>query len=370
MRFGVGLRRLSPESSPFQYANQRGFKMNDAKFRIINISPLMSAHKEEIAKDLLRLRDECGVTDVAFMLPLSPEGETPSNAKAEHLRNLFLEMRKPLEGSGLKIGILIQSTIGHGTAVTDAKFQRSVNAKGWSGNNMCPLDANFQSYVRKAVETVASTKPEFLLVDDDFRLANGGAPGCFCPLHLAAIEKATGRKFDRESLLKAMEGDAALNAVWDKVKQDSLLALARKIREGIDAVNPALPCGFCVCYAGGMELQYARPIEEVLGGGNPQLVRVNTACYMTHDTRGMLWRLYWTSAQMERLKGIPEILAESDTYPLLYSYCILATMAVSDSLHHVFNAASTVFLYDSVFFCLGLTIISSCKVEIIHVTNL
>ncbi len=292
------------------------------KFRIMNITPLLIQQKDEIIKDILRLRDECGITDIAFILPLHPEEEIPTNAKAEHLRDLFIEMREPLKESGLGIGILIQSVIGHG-GFTAAKFTRSINANGVSGHNMCPLDQDFQSYIDKAVSTVAATMPDFLLVDDDFRLSNNGAAGCFCELHLKALENETGRKFDRESLLLSLKSDKHIQKTWDKILSDSLTQFATLIRKAIDKVSPELPCGLCLCHGGGTELYYDIKAAKILAGKKPPFVRIGNAWYLDQDPRGLLGRLYWTSAQMEALKDFPEILSESDTYPQ-NRYCTTA----------------------------------------------
>ena len=51
-------------------------------FRVIDTSALLRPHKREIVRDLLRLRDECGVTDVAFMMPLQPEERSASLVKS------------------------------------------------------------------------------------------------------------------------------------------------------------------------------------------------------------------------------------------------------------------------------------------------
>ncbi|MFA5206993.1 MAG: hypothetical protein WC708_21535, partial [Lentisphaeria bacterium] len=198
---------------------------------------------------------------------------------------------------------------------SESEFTRTINAKGVTTASVCPLAPGFAEHIRQVVATVAATRPEFLLVDDDFRLANHGADGCYCARHLAALEQATGRRFDREGLLAAFKTEPALRKPWDAVRLESLLAVAREIRAAIDAADPKLPCGFCICDAGGMELQYAHAIEAVLAGGNPPFVRVNTACYWTSDTKALLYRIYWTSAQVREMKDMPEILAESDTYP-------------------------------------------------------
>ena len=283
-----------------------------APFRIINISPLLINHKAELAEDLGRLHRDCGVTDVAFMLPLSPEEAEPTMAKAQHLRDLFLEMRAPLHGSGLQVGILLQSLIGHGTP-TATKFQRIVAPDGTANNSVCPLDPGFRSYVHQAVALVAGAKPEFLLVDDDFRLFHG-AYGCFCPLHLASFNKASGGQFTRATLMKALAGEDAasrqIGTAWDEVLLSSLTGLAQVVRDAIDSSDPGAACGFCGCAE-----NYAAPIARVLAGRQPPFVRIHNAWYMGNDARALLERVSWMAAQMEMFKGIPEILSESDTYP-------------------------------------------------------
>lgn len=288
-----------------------------APFRIIHIAPLLTDHKLELARDLNRLHRDCGVTDVAFILPLNPEEAEPTTAKARHLRDLFLTMREPLRGSGVRVGILIQSLIGHGTP-TATPFQRLVAPDGKSGNSVCPLDPGFQAYVREAVTLVADTKPDFMLVDDDFRLFHGGY-GCFCPLHLAAFNKASGGQFTRATLMQALGGEDAasrrIGDAWNESLFTSLADLARIVRGAIDSADPGIPCGFCACADGCGEIHFAPRLAKILAGRQPPFVRVNNAWYLGNDARGLLERVYWTAAQMEAFKGIPEILSESDTYP-------------------------------------------------------
>ena len=287
-------------------------RLGGAPFRIINIAPLLAENKAEITEDLLRLHRDCGVTDVAFMLSLSPTEAEPTMAEAQHLRDLFLEMREPLRGSGLKIGILIQSTIGHGYS-TDSRFQRITTLDGTAKKSFCPLDPDFTNYIRQAVATVAVTRPDFFLVDDDFRVHHG-APGCFCPLHLAAFNKVVDGHFTRESLMQTLQREDAesrrLGQAWDQSLLGSLAGLARAIRDVINSVDPDLPCGFC----SPGNINYTLSLAKILAGRQPPLVRVANSWYQENDGRGLLARVYWTAAQMEAFKGIPELLSESDTY--------------------------------------------------------
>ena len=142
--------------------------------RIINVVPMLKDHKTEIAADILKLQQECGVTDVAFILPFMPEEKMASLAKAKRLREIFLTMREVLDGSRLNIGILVQSTMGHGMA-SESDFTRSVSAKGIVTASICPLAPGFKEYIHDSMKIAASAKPDFMLIDDDFRLANYGA---------------------------------------------------------------------------------------------------------------------------------------------------------------------------------------------------
>jgi hypothetical protein len=281
-------------------------------FRIINIAPLLAENKAGITEDLLRLHRDCGVTDVAFMLSLSPTKAEPTMAEAQHLRDLFLEMREPLRGSGLKIGILIQSTIGHGYS-TDAKFDRIIAMDGKAKNCFCPLGSDFKKYILQAVATVVGTRPDFLLMDDDFRISHGDFD-CFCPLHVAAFNEVAKGQYTRESLVQMLQREDAesrrLGRLWEEVRLASLAGLAREIRGVIDSVDPDLPCGLC----NGGEIHFTAPLAKIFAGRQPLLVRIHNSWYKENDARGLLSRLYWTAASMEAFKGIPELLSESDTY--------------------------------------------------------
>jgi hypothetical protein len=290
-------------------------------FRIINIIPLFTGHKAEIAADQLRLERECGITEVAPMLPLNPEEAVPSLAKAEYLRDRFLEMREALRaaGSTLPVGLLMQSLIGHGTH-TAAPFQRLIRADGTTNNRMCPLDPGFKAHIRAAVRTVAATRPAFLLVDDDFRLFLCGY-GCFCPLHLAGFNQRIGGNYDRESLLAVLNqtdpearrvGDA-----WTAWLLESLVGLARDVRAGIDDVDPELPCGYCTPLDGPGSAAFVVPVARAVAGRQPPFVRINNSWYLGNDARGVLDRLHPTALNVALLQaaGITDILSESDTFP-------------------------------------------------------
>jgi hypothetical protein len=285
--------------------------------RVINITPLLMESKKELVTDLLWLNQNCGVTDVAFMLVLHPEGKTPTLDKARYLRDCFIDFKKELINSNLHIGILMQSTIGHGYALENNPFQKIVRSNGTETGCMCPLDENFQKYVRETAAIVSEGQPDFMMVDDDFRLVNGRM-GCFCPLHLDYFHKRTGLKYDRETLLNILQktDDASrkIGEQWNECLSNSLVMAAQAIRKGIDSVNPDISCGYCDCSA---DIQFAKPIAHALQGKKAAFVRINNGRYMetTRGTSDIPQRMYHGAFQVKYLQGIPEILGESDTCP-------------------------------------------------------
>ena len=306
--------------------------------RIINITPLLFDHLPELAADLRQLQKNCGVTDVAFMMPLVPEEYEPKTAKAERLRDLFLQAREMLNGSGLKVGILLQSLIGHGVP-TQARFQRSVNSNGVVTHSMCPLDHDFQEYVRNVVTIEAQTRPDFLLVDDDFRLTNCGGSGCFCQLHLAGFNRLQDSNYNRESLISELAQNKTLQEQWDAFRGESLYALARVIRQAIDTAGTDLPCGLCIGHPEGTELQFAVANAKILAGNNPPFIRIGNSFYLDNNPAGLLYRVYWTAMQMQAVNTIPEILAESDTYPH-NRYCTSAKALNGQIIYSLLNGVT------------------------------
>lgn len=293
------------------------YNWSSPQMRIINIAPLFTQHQEEVIADLLNLKQECAVTDIAFMMPLLPEEKVPTMAKTQYLSKLFVEMKNRLENSGLRIGILVQSSMGHGSH-TEAGFQRIVNSDGIETECICPLDSGFQKYLEDSMSLLANTEPDFLIIDDDFRLLHG-RNGCFCDLHLSAFNKMMGGDFNRDSLLDVLKSTENKNCVvgekWSALLSSSLVDASLKIRAGIDAVNAEIPCGFCTCSA---DINFALPIAHTLAGNTTPFVRINNARYLETEkgNKQFVKRMtYHTVFQVQALQGIDEIMSEPDTCP-------------------------------------------------------
>ncbi len=107
---------------------------------------------------------------------------------------------------------------------------------------MCPFDPAFQQYIREAIGHLASLRPAFIMIDDDFRLLTG-RNGCFCPLHLAETGRRLGRSLSRTELI-ALLSDETVARLYDNVLLDSLLQLAGVIRDAMDRRTRLCPAAF------------------------------------------------------------------------------------------------------------------------------
>ena len=257
-----------------------------------------------------------------FMMTLTPEGD-PVIDKADIYCQKYEKYKKKLDAMGVPSGVLIQATIGHGWKLNQqAPFQKYVGlTDGSSPEVYCPLDHNFQSYVRAAGARIASTRPAHIMLDDDFRLMGARLQrGCACPLHMARFSELAGRCVSREelwtTLSKNNDETARFREIFIQTQIDSLIECATELRRGIDSVDPTIPGSFCLC--GGKSAEGAYEIASIMAGAkNPVIVRLNNANYCQSDPRSIVKNsLYSAAVTIAALKERPDvILAETDTYP-------------------------------------------------------
>lgn len=280
--------------------------------RWLNVVPLLDRNEEELAEQLRWIKGNSLLDSAAFICTLVPEGD-PAFDKAAVLARRFRKMKKLLAGSGIKCGILLQATMGHGW-VPDSRtpFQKVVSSDGNEPYIFCPLGNDFLRYIRGQIATLAAEEPDFFMLDDDTRLITG-RNGCFCPLHLAEMKRRTGTEFTRESLAQALREDPATGVIYDTLLKDSIIRLATVIREELDRVNPNLPCSFCCCF---YDVRHATDIAKVLAAPDQELViRLNNGRYLRDSLRDVPG---WLRGTAEELAIIPKdvvVLDEPDTCP-------------------------------------------------------
>ncbi len=196
--------------------------------------------------------------------------------------------------NGLTVGIWLCATVGHGSTLlsskddgTKPKFQRLVDLQGKDlYDTRCPYDKDFQKECGEKVAQYAKCKPDFIMLDDDFRLSQHGADFCCaCDLHMAKICEYCGETVSREELKKlAFTGKPnKYREAWMKAQGESLKELAQAIRDGVDKVDPDMPLGVSSAYCS-WDLDGADPIEitDILAGKNHKLLRLHGAPYWAY----------------------------------------------------------------------------------------
>ena len=173
---------------------------------------------------------------------------------------------------------------------------------------MCPLDPGFQEYIRKTVGSLAALRPDFMMVDDDFRMISW-RNCCFCELHRRGFAAPGESAAD---FAARVDASPELARRYDAWLQKTLVDLAAVIREAADTTDAAMPISFCTCVG---DYRYANAIINALNPrGGQKVVRLNNSRYLTDSYRGFALRMYQTAVQVAAIDA-PEIWAEPDTYP-------------------------------------------------------
>ncbi len=186
------------------------------------------------------------------MLFLSHSGDHPAYQPLDEAGAdlaIARERMKSLRESGVnRVGINVLSTLGHSDSNDEVAaampFQGMTNPAGHASTHCaCPNDPRHRDYIKHLYRLVAESGPDFIWVDDDFRLVWHGAAdfGCFCPI---CLEKCGGER-DREALIQGFndpaQGDLRLR--WSEFMAASMAELARDIREAIRETAPAVEIG-------------------------------------------------------------------------------------------------------------------------------
>lgn len=216
--------------------------------------------------------------------------------------------------------MVVQATIGHGWVLSEMfPYTRYKNlTDGAEGYVVCPYDDGFRTYIYNAMRTIAQHKPDCIMVDDDFRLIGRGGSGCACSLHMKRFNEIIGGNITREELGNIVFGNSPLKERYTKAfvetQRESLTETAKIMREGIDSINPDIPCSFCCV---GNNAEFAGEIAAILAGeGNSVTLRINNGSYTAAGSRYISDAFHRAASQIAKMKGMTDkILAETDTCP-------------------------------------------------------
>lgn len=190
------------------------------------------------------------IDEITLFVEFSHHGYWPIEWQKKSADLLKRRMRA-YRGAGVKsVGINVLATIGHLDENFDIlpvpPMQTMVGDDGRvSRSCLCINSEEYLSYIAERYRLLARANPEFIWIDDDFRIPRHGvANPCFCPKCVADFSASFGRKFDRESLVKAIGEEEEVKTAFDAFRMGKFTALAEVIERAVHGVNPAVKLGF------------------------------------------------------------------------------------------------------------------------------
>ena len=282
--------------------------------RWLSVIPLVEDDVDGIADDAVAQGNETIIDGIAWLMRLCPEGNPVADLASQYAAIYRKIEPKVRARSKVKQGVLLQSTMGHGGYPGEVSgFQTAVKADGSTVYRMCPLDSRFMDYIGRSCRTLAALKPDFFMVDDDTRLVWGAVPGCFCPLHLSALEKATGRKWTRQEAVEQLQlGDREFRDVWEKIYFDTMEAFYRTIRASFPSDTPGMLCTTKVHF----HFKYAKEFAQMLAApGQVPIIRGAGANYAGNNVYHCIYRRSSFAFQLKNIGSGVVYLQEADTCP-------------------------------------------------------
>ena len=294
----------------------RGSQRCGDGFTLYNIMPFSPGRESRSAADCREYLARTGCDLALYSLTLHPEGR-PAMEKVERYVASYRALRHELSGYGVRLGVLVQSILGHWPRVDKdvEAWMRTVNIKG-EKVRFCPDDPGFAKYIDDTFAMLAAEKPAFIMTDDDVRAYSHEAE-CFCPRHVAEFNARMGTRYTerevREKVAAAGQSDPEYRTFLS-IQRDMMNRLARRFRTAIDSVDCTIPAGICVS---GEETFLVSPMARAIAAnGQAPVMRVSTGCYNERYEAGLPRNVMRTIGFAEYYRGSGiDILDEADTCP-------------------------------------------------------
>ena len=251
-----------------------------------------------------------------------------------------------LRENGISPAIWAGETIGHGGLVHDANARKKATVtplRNFDGEDLggtrCPADARFCAALKKIFAGLAASHPDYILIDDDFRISyHGKVHACVCDLHLAELSRRFGEPVTREQVRDAVMhgGQNPLRDIYLQTMGDTLRDLARGLRAVVDAVDESVGLSLCTCH-NHWDLDDADPVEmtRILCGKRAPLLRLHGAPYWAAFTADKDLPFVFEHARMFAALSVGngfELMNELDAYPRPRQNCPATYVELVDAV--------------------------------------
>ena len=314
---------ISPKEERNTVMSKPVLRTDAPALRFPAIIPIYGNDDEKLTNTralIKHLHETAQLTEFAICFPLNPQGKNPYE-KVKVYAERFGRLKKLNDIPGIRIGVLMQQTIGHSATWNtnpnrDLPWQRTVTMSNAPSIRFCPLDPDFREYIRKATAGIFAHKPDFTIWDDDLRLYIQKEVECFCPRHVQYFNEKYGTNYSVSELQCAIKNAPAHDLLLKQFAQarlETLLGFIKMIRDELDKVNPDAYGLFCTV---GTQLPDMAKLAAATGGKNPPTVRVGSGLYLEKEPRTIVNRMVLASIQVASHRDkLAEMLDESDTCP-------------------------------------------------------
>lgn len=289
-----------------------------------------------------------------------PFGELGSHLAATG--DAIRDIRRKL---GTLTGINVLATIGHNEEAPGCwplgSMRPMVNYDGTvSFHTPCPASAEFLNDTAEKYGALASLDPDFIWIDDDFRMHNHSPAtlGCFCDDCLNGFAEITSASYTRQALVSILTQDTleaeALRTKWLAWYNRVLLGVVRAIESAVHSRNPRIVLSIMIC--GGITYDYPAYLDVLRKQTKVVFVRPGGGFYTDTFPFGLVEKAVEYSRQIPLL-GVnrgDSVLAEIEHFPYnaplkarrIYSTevtasiaagCDGATINISSMIPGVFN---------------------------------
>ncbi|MEK7412387.1 MAG: hypothetical protein AAB263_03595 [Planctomycetota bacterium] len=278
-------------------------------------------------------------------------GIAPDLAFYDLWAELLAQRQAQFAAVGIPVAFWMGQTLGHpggfngSTSGVRPPFQHEMDVDGKEIDScLCPLCPRLRDYLTGALARIARARPEFIILDDDFRLLRQNPNWCMCPLHLAAFRRRGMPDLPRRDLLRlALSGKAGPErAAWWSVHEDGQIDLGRALGEAIRAVAPQVRLGLCTTHSCWDNLDLPRLLSAMAGPLRP-LFRGHGAPYWLSSGHkppfslgGIVEQTRQQRAWLKAALPTAEDMCEGDTFPHLSTRCPVTTY---DAWHQALLAA-------------------------------
>ena len=190
------------------------------------------------------------IDELTLFVEYSHHGYWELSQQKEVARVLKDRMGKYRAAGVKSVGINVLATVGHLDESYDVlpkpPFQTMVGDDGQvSKSCLCVNNEDYLAYIAERYKLLAESGPDFIWIDDDFRIVwHGVTNPCFCKKCVADFSARQGVCYDRESLVRAMANDESVKKAFDDFRTEKFDRLAETIEQAVHCVNSGIKIGF------------------------------------------------------------------------------------------------------------------------------